>query len=107
MGGRKHHVGCRPIDMSPEPITRRDAPSVAGNKAGKTILRHWGTEIIADRLLMEQEIVSHDRTYRVASVILGAGGAATISVPPCHGVRSAFFKDATKHVSVCHRRQYA
>ena len=61
-----------------------------------------GGEVVADAPLVLKELARHHRADGVTPPVLGAGGAAAVTVEPCQWVTSTGLKLAAHHVPVAH-----
>lgn len=102
MGGGQNDRGGDSVKMCPQPVAGRDAPTVTGNQTREPVLGHRGGEVVADALLVEQELVGHHGTDRVTTEVLRPCGTTTVAVPSGHRVSPALLKFAAEHVSICH-----
>jgi len=65
--------------VGPQPIHSCHPPAVPGYQAGEPVLEHRGAQIVADPLLVLEELSSHHRSDGVAAPVLGTGMAAAVS----------------------------
>lgn len=100
--GSKHNVRGRAVFMRTQPVHCGYAPAVAGLESGKAVQRHRGDEVVADRALMLEEIVCHDRTDGVAPAILRIRSAATVAKEACDRIGAARLQLTTEHVTIAH-----
>src|SRR5437870_13310367 len=70
-------------------------------------LGHRGYEVVADSLLMLEELGRDHRTDGVASPVLGTGATAAVSVETGEGICSAWLQLPTQHVAIGHRTSAA
>lgn len=107
VGGGQHHIRCGTVVVGTQPVHGGHAPTIPGDQAGKPILGHRRTEIVANAVLMLEELGRHHGTDGVAAMILRASGTAPVTVEAGHGVRATGLQLSTQHVAVCHLRSIA
>lgn len=102
-------VGCSHDDrrsttiaIGQQPVSGGDTPAVAGDQAGKPVLRHRSTQIISDRLLVFEKLRSDHGTDRMQTTILRTAGATTIAVEARHRISAAGFERFTENVAISH-----
>ena len=76
---------ARPSSCARSQFAGCDTPSVAWDEAGESVCGHQGAQIVADGLLMIEELGSDHSADRVQPTILGAGRAAAIAIEPVIG----------------------
>src|SRR5947209_3441402 len=91
--------------MGAQPVLRSDAPAVAGHEPREVIFGDRSAQIVADHLLVLEELRAHDRADRVAADVLRARAAATIPVEPCQRVFATAFEATAEDVSF-HSAEY-
>lgn len=80
------------------PAFDADAPAVTGFEAGETPLRAGRDEVIADHLLVAQELFGHQDADGVFAGVFGAGIALAIAIKASQRICAAGLQDATKNV---------
>lgn len=106
MGRSEDHRRRHPIVMSPQPIHRGHTPSIAGHQAREVVLRHRRTEVIADAVLMIEELRGHHGTNGVTAEVLRTGGAGPVTIKAGEWIDAAGLQVAAQDVSITHRPQY-
>jgi len=104
VGGRQHHLGGSPVVVGPQPIDSCHAPSVPGYQAGEPVPEHRGAQIVADSLLVLEELRGYHRSDGVAPPVLGTGMAAAVTKETGDRVIAEGFQPATQHVAISHLR---
>ena len=102
VGGGQHHVGGRALLVSPQPVHRGHAPTVAGHESREVVSRHRRGEVVADASLVLEKLRRHHCADRVAAAVLGARAAAPVPVEPGDGVDTAGVKLSTQHIAIGH-----
>src|SRR5579862_8133273 len=80
------------------PARRAKAPAVAGDEAGKAVIRHRRREIVALSLRISEELGRGDDANRVAADIVGAGVTAAIAIEAGHRPERAILERFAQHV---------
>lgn len=96
----EHDRGRRAGTVRLQPPQRDDTPSVARDEAAETVLGPRGDEIVADRLLVREEVTRHDSADGVAADILGPTRAATVAIETGHRVGAAHLELTTQDVAL-------
>src|SRR5438270_10517413 len=107
VGGCQHHEGARPVLVRPQPGHRGHTPAVTRREAREAVLGHRRYQVVADSLLMLEELGRDHRTDRVAPLILGTGATAPVAVEAGEGVCSAWLELSTQHIAIGHRTSIA
>src|SRR4029077_14095951 len=88
--------------MGAQPVARSHAPAVARNEAREMVGRHRRDEVVADRLLVLEELLRDDRADRVAAEILEPGVAPSVAVEAGQWVGSALLQRLPEDVARAH-----
>ena len=80
IGGGEHHVAGGAVQVRSKPVGSGHAPAVPGVQPGEAIPRQRGAQIVADALLMLEELRGYDGADRVTAAVLGAGAAAPVAI---------------------------
>jgi hypothetical protein len=104
VGGSQHHAGGSPVVVGPQPIHSCHPPAVPGYQAGEPVLEHRGAQIVADPLLVLEELRGYHRADGVAATVLGTGMAAAVTKETGDRVIAEGFQPATQHVAISHLR---
>src|SRR5690348_9580653 len=81
------------------PARRAQAPAVTRAKTGEAELRPRCRQIVAGRLAERQELLGHNRAYRMAARVFGTGVAAAVAKETGHWLRRAEVQNAAQHVA--------
>jgi hypothetical protein len=90
--------------VRPQPVHRRHAPPVSRRQPLEPELRHRGGQVIADVLLMLEELGGHHGTDRVTAEVFRPGGTAPVPVEPGQRIGATWLKFPAKHITVAHAR---
>src|SRR2546421_9632314 len=107
VGRCQHHEGGRAVLVGPQPVHRSHTPAVTRREPGEAVLGHRRYQVVADSLLMLEELGRDHRADRVAPLILGAGATAPVAVEAGEGVCSAWLELSTQHIAIGHRTSAA
>lgn len=107
MRAGKDDVGGCVVLVGPQPVGCGHAPTITGYQTREAVLRDRRAEVIADPLLMLEELLGHHRTDGVASSVLRTGAAAPVAIKAGDWVSAAALNPASKHVAVDHRPSIA
>lgn len=100
----KHDVrGCA-LDMRLKPARCRHAPPIPGNKAREAILRHRRDQIVADALLVLQELSRDHGADRVTADVFGTRMTAPVTEETGEWVDAAGVQRPAKDVELNHER---
>ena len=102
MGACQHHRCAAAVFMGTQPVERGDTPPVPRDQSGEAELRHRGTQIIADRPLVLEELGGDHRADGVQAAVLIAGRAAAIPIEPGHRVGAAGVQRFAEDVEISH-----
>src|SRR3954470_20270890 len=85
VGGCENHR-CRHSGLvGLEPPQRHHAPAIARHETRKVVLGSRSDEVVADRLLVREELRGYDGADRVAADVLGTTRAAAVAIEPGDG----------------------
>jgi hypothetical protein len=88
--------------VRPQPVHRGHTPAVTRREAGEAVLGHRRYQVVADSLLMLEELGRDHRADRMAPSVLGTGATAPVAVKAGEGVSSAGLELSTKHIAIGH-----
>lgn len=91
------------VHVRTQPVHRGHAPTVARYQSRKTVVRHRRGEIVADPLLMFEELSGHHRAHCVAAEVVCSGPARTVAVETCQRIQAASLEVRTQNVPISHR----
>ncbi len=91
--------GCHDASIEgPLPWAHANAPAIPRFEAGETIFRMRRDQVIADGLLMAQELVIHDDADRMLAAVVRAGVALAVAIKAGDGIGAASLEDSSKYV---------
>jgi len=97
-GFEEDGAGCSCL-LDLKPASGADAPSIAGLKSGKAVLRHRGGEVVAKGFAGGEKVGIDDAADGVDTEVAGAGVAAAVAIEARHGSASASGKRLAEDVS--------
>jgi len=89
--------GCT-IRVGSQPVSRGDAPAIAGDEAWKAVLGHRRFQVVPDGGLVVEKFSGHDRADRVAAMVAFVGVARSITKEARERINSAISEFSTENV---------
>lgn len=89
MRGCEDDVGGCPVQMRPQPVGRGHTPPIAGHEPRKAVLRHRCDQVVADALLVLEELGGDNCADGMAAKILGTCVTAAVPEEAGEGVAAA------------------
>src|SRR5205807_8455963 len=85
-----------------QPVDGRYAPAVPRLEPREPVLGDRRAQVVADALLVLEELLAHDRADRVAAEITGARAAAPVAVETGQRIVAALLERPAEHVAFRH-----
>ena len=98
MGRGQHNPRRSSILVGLLPALSAQAPAIAFFQPRECVHRIRSRQVVANRLRIHQEFISHFRTDQMQSLILTPGPAATITKETRHWIRRTGFEVRSEHV---------
>jgi len=83
-----------------QPPSGADGPSISRLQSGESVLGQGGAEVVADGLLMLEELRRHDGTHGVGAEIIGARRRVAISIEAGQRLHPAHVELAAEHIAL-------
>src|SRR4051794_19957480 len=101
---REHDERRRAVLVGAQPVGDRHAPAVAGHEAGEAEPQHRRREVVADAVLVLEELGRDDRADEMRSDAAGVRTAAAVAEEARHRVAAARLERPAEDVAFGHGR---
>lgn len=102
MRGLEYDIGRRAIHMRSKPVRCGHTPAITRDEPREPILRHRRDQVVADAVLMFEELRGDNRADRVAAGILGTRVTAPIAEESGERIGATVGERSTQHIEIGH-----